>query len=275
MIGGMDSGSEPDGSKQMDHEFHWHGAGALLTLRLTPERAVHWPAESTLFIADVHVGKAAVFRARGLPVPRGTTSATLSRLSRVVARTGARKLVVLGDFLHARESHAEGTMAALQAWRASHPELTCVIVQGNHDRHAGALSAASGFLVQHEPYVSGALIGVHEPHEAERARQACAPDTPLVLAGHVHPVFSLRDRLDSLRLPCYAWRDGVMTLPAFGDFTGGYEVDRRTSRIFLVGDAPWRSGPAPAHGVARQIKCQLIQQLTHRSGLALGIVRRG
>ncbi|CAN5366364.1 hypothetical protein BH10PSE17_BH10PSE17_35830 [soil metagenome] len=42
-------------------------------LELLPERAIWWPGERTLLIADVHFGKGAAFRALGVPVPRGTT----------------------------------------------------------------------------------------------------------------------------------------------------------------------------------------------------------
>src|SRR4051812_132134 len=106
-------------------------------LVLMPERAVYEPASGTLFVADLHLGKSAVFRARGLPVPHGTSQATLDRLAAAVARSGAVRLVVLGDFLHARESQAATTLAALAAWRAAHPALEALVVEGNHDRHAG------------------------------------------------------------------------------------------------------------------------------------------
>ena len=43
-------------------------------LLLLPEKAVYWPAEQMLIVADIHFGKAASFRALGVPVPRGTTS---------------------------------------------------------------------------------------------------------------------------------------------------------------------------------------------------------
>ena len=38
---------------------------------LLPERAVWWGARGALLVADVHLGKASTFRARGLPVPEG------------------------------------------------------------------------------------------------------------------------------------------------------------------------------------------------------------
>ena len=45
--------------------------GERVVLRV--ERALFWPAQATLFVADVHLGKAATFRAGGVPLPRGGT----------------------------------------------------------------------------------------------------------------------------------------------------------------------------------------------------------
>ena len=51
------------------------------TLWLLPQRAVYWPRAGALIVADVHFGKAATFRAGGIPVPGGTTAEMLRRLS--------------------------------------------------------------------------------------------------------------------------------------------------------------------------------------------------
>ena len=54
--------------------FLWNG------LALLPERAVWREDTRTLFVADVHIGKAAHFRAsRGVPVPAGARLAKTSR----------------------------------------------------------------------------------------------------------------------------------------------------------------------------------------------------
>ena len=71
-------------------------------LVLLPERAAYWRRVQTLLVADPHFGKAAAFRAAGVPVPRGTTTGSLARLDAALARTGATRIVFLGDFLHAR-----------------------------------------------------------------------------------------------------------------------------------------------------------------------------
>ncbi len=108
------------------------------SLVLLPERAVLWERESALLVADVHLGKAAAFRAAGLPLPGGTTTETLDRLSAALIRTGARRLILLGDFFHARAGRAARTLEAIASWRARHPDLAVLLVRGNHDRGAGA-----------------------------------------------------------------------------------------------------------------------------------------
>lgn len=225
-----------------DHPLYWPAAPAPpeICLQLLPERAVFLPESRTLFVADIHLGKAAVFRARGLPVPQGTTRTTLQRLSAVIDRTGASELVVLGDFLHARESLAPATMLALRAWRDRHVRLECAIVEGNHDAHAGQVHASFDMRTLPGSYRRGALHGVHHPEDA-----ATEPGA-LTLAGHVHPVVRLSGRHDSLRLPCFWLRRAVLTLPAFGEFTGGFLIGRRTAAdedCFVVSDRVTRLRP--------------------------------
>jgi uncharacterized protein len=206
-----------------------HAGQADLQLRLMPERTAFHAASSTLLAADLHLGKAAVFRARGIPVPQGTTTATLVRLSRALQRSQAQRLVVLGDLLHAKESHAADTLRAIDAWRARHPLLECWAVQGNHDRHAGVLPASHGFQTV-DTYLHAQWLGVHDSADA-------AAHEGWRLAGHVHPAVRLRSKLDTLRLPCFWLRGRVLTLPAFGEFTGGHAVGIRrkaNERFFVV-----------------------------------------
>ena len=74
-------------------------AGA--TLWLLAEKAIYWPAQQALLVADIHFGKAAAYRRLGQPVPHGTTDANLRQLDGLLARYCCRQLIFLGDFLHA------------------------------------------------------------------------------------------------------------------------------------------------------------------------------
>lgn len=182
-------------------------------VELLPERALWWPAARTLFIADLHLGKAASFRALGQPVPSGTTQDNLDRLTVLIDRHAPQGLVFLGDFLHAAAAQQAQVLDPVRRWRASHAAVDCLLVRGNHDDHAGDPPAALRIAVVDEPCRLGPFAACHHPQQVDGAT---------VLAGHWHPVVTLRGAArDRLRLPCFSRSDGLLVLPAFGAFTGG------------------------------------------------------
>jgi len=204
------------------------------TLVLLAQKAVLWPRERMLIIADIHFGKAAAFRSFGIPVPRGTTTENLDALDALIDVTGADHVLFLGDFLHARAAHASSTQAAMLAWRRRHCELTLTLVRGNHDKHAGDPAVELGIDLVDEPWTVGPFAFCHHPDLAADA---------YILAGHVHPAYVLQTRFDALRLPCFVVGPTRMILPSFGAFTGGYTVRAEPGeRIFVS------SGEA-VHGV--------------------------
>ncbi|MBK9132971.1 MAG: ligase-associated DNA damage response endonuclease PdeM [Betaproteobacteria bacterium] len=194
-------------------------------LRLLPERAAYFAAERTLLVADVHLGKAQAFRRLGVPVPEGTTAGTLARLTRAIEATGAARLVVLGDLMHAAlatrtsATRGEATRQAVAEWRRAHPALDVLLVRGNHDARAGALPAEWAVEVVDGPWPLGPFELRHEP-DADTA----APSR-YILAGHLHPAVHLGGRGPGrLKLPCFHFGAAVGVLPAFGEFTGGVGV---------------------------------------------------
>src|SRR5690606_34826092 len=100
------------------------------SLALLPERAVYWERARTLVVADAHFGKAATFRAHGLPLPHGTTAETLLRLDSALARTGAGRILFIGDLLLARAGRAPRTLVALGQWRFRHAHVEMTLVRG-------------------------------------------------------------------------------------------------------------------------------------------------
>jgi DNA ligase-associated metallophosphoesterase len=200
-------------------------------VRLLAQRAIWWPAQATLFVADVHLGKAETFRALGVPVPAGPTQATLARLGALVDSCGAARLVVLGDLLHARPAQQPATVDALRAWRAARRALHCVLVRGNHDDRAGDPPADLGVDVVDAPSPLGPFALCHEP-----CREDDAATQGYRLAGHLHPAVRLHGRAgDSVRVPCFRVDARETVLPAFGDFTGAASVARSgPHRLFAV-----------------------------------------
>ncbi len=172
-----------------------------------------WAEGDALFVADLHLGKAAAFRRFGIPAPEASTGETLGRLDALLDRTGAGHLVVLGDLFHARLGLTPVVMDALAAWRHDRERLRITLVRGNHDRRSGDPPAELGMA----PVDPGERLGpwtlAHEPDGV--------PDGGFALAGHVHPAVRLRDAGGtSPRFPCFHIRQRLMVLPALGAFTG-------------------------------------------------------
>ncbi|MCI0363266.1 MAG: ligase-associated DNA damage response endonuclease PdeM [Phycisphaerales bacterium] len=202
-------------------------------LTLYSGRAVHWRRAKTLIVADPHFGKAAAFRNHGIPVPAGTTQADVNRLSALLAVSGAKRLIVLGDFLHHRTGRAPGTMATLQAWREEHPSLEIILIRGNHDDHAGDPPPEWNFHCVDEPFIDAPFAFCHDPLSAQHSALSTSGFS---FTGHIHPCAILHDSDgSSVRAPCFYFSQHHATLPAFGTFTGAHPIrPRNGDRIFAV-----------------------------------------
>ena len=219
------------------------------SLYLLPQRALWWPAEQTLFVADVHLGKAEHFRKLGVPVPAGPTASTLDRLEALIEVQGAQRVVILGDLLHARTAQAAPTLDVLRQWRAARSALDLVLVRGNHDTHAGDPPADVRIQSVDAPHALGPFALCHEPVEDG----ALSASSAFRLAGHIHPAVRLKGPGgDRVRLPCFAVSPDQMVLPAFGDFTGAATMaPHETLACYAIaGDSIFRV-PAPARSRRR------------------------
>ena len=144
-------------------------------MRLYGDRALYWPAQRRLMIADLHLGKGDVFRRAGISLPAGGTSQDLSRLDRLVEASGARELWMLGDVLHG-PANDTAWQRTWREWRERHAWLRVAALVGNHDR---ALARAElGIELLGEAIDEGPFAFRHEPEDHASLH---------VLFGHLHP----------------------------------------------------------------------------------------
>jgi DNA ligase-associated metallophosphoesterase len=141
---------------------------------LGPGRALYWPAERALLVADLHLEKASWFAQRGQMLPPYDSRDTLERLADAVKQTGARRVITLGDNFHddagalRLDAHCTGMLEALT--RA----LDWVWITGNHDEQ---LPRGFGGTIVPELELGGVILR----HEAR------AGETAPELSGHYHP----------------------------------------------------------------------------------------
>ncbi len=215
---------------------------------LTRSRALYWPCEQALLVADLHLEKASAYAPTGQLLPPYDSRETLERLAMTIRETGARRVYTLGDNFHdshgfARlEPHAAGMLAALT--RA----VEWVWIIGNHDEGPGrgASEAGSGGTLVEEIEIAG-LVLRHRAKMAERRPE---------LSGHFHPRLQLTIHRRHIRRPCAVVSAdkagaGRMILPAFGALTGGMDA---ADPAILAAMQPAASIDAVLPGAGRLIR---------------------
>ncbi|MBW8785104.1 MAG: ligase-associated DNA damage response endonuclease PdeM [Novosphingobium sp.] len=209
--------------------------------RLTGTRAVFWPREQALVVADLHLEKASFFATHGQMLPPYDSRETLERLALAIRETGARRVYTLGDNFHDSagserlEPHAAGMLAALT--RATE----WVWITGNHDP---AMTAREGGTVVEELAVGGVRLR----HRAQSG------ETGPELSGHFHPRLQVSIRGRRIVRPCAVASERRMILPAFGSLTAGMDA---ADPAILAAMQPARAIDAIAAAAGRLVQLPL------------------
>ena len=174
-----------------------------------PSGALYWHAQRTLLVADLHLEKMSSFARRGQMLPPYETGLTLARLEADLRRTGAERLVSLGDSFH----RDEGTTTLTDADRARLDSMTDMAewlwLSGNHDPRPHALGGRCLPLVE--------LAGLTLTHEPRRGTKG-------LVAGHLHPAARLYMDGRSTRRACFVHDNRLLILPAYGSSTGTLNI---------------------------------------------------
>jgi DNA ligase-associated metallophosphoesterase len=196
-------------------------------LQLLPERAIYWERTQTLFVADVHLGKAATFRANRIPLPEGSMTDDLLRLTQAINRTQANKVIILGDLFHSAKGRDEQSHAVFDHWRGQHPDLDLILVRGNHDQKAGDPLERWNIRCVDGPTQGPLFVLSHNPIE---------PQVGYALAGHLHPAVQLVGQAHQLvKLPCFWFTKHCGILPAFGSLIDSAIIQPQIGdQIFVV-----------------------------------------
>ncbi|WP_459556595.1 metallophosphoesterase family protein [Lacunimicrobium album] len=198
------------------------------SLELLPGRAIYWGDAGALIVSDLHWGKEATFRHFGLALP-DCLGEDLTRLSMLIERTGATRVLILGDLVHGKHVNEEGTLQKIDAWRANHATVSLQLVLGNHDRKVMRGFETRWGIDVHDELDEGPFRFQHHP-EAVRGRY--------VVAGHLHPKFRLSaPGLGNHVMPGFLFSKEHAVLPAFSAFID-HQVMRPnlTDRVYVIAE---------------------------------------
>lgn len=165
--------------------------------------ACFWPAEALLCVSDLHFGKSErLARRGGSLLPPYETRSTLEKLDLDLDRTGAKRVICLGDSfddIAAAGSLDETCRLWLMRLMAGREWIW---VEGNHD--PGPIDLGGSHRAN---FLLGGLVFRHE-----------GGGEGFEVSGHFHPKASLPGRGPK---PCFLLGQSRLILPAYGTYTGG------------------------------------------------------
>lgn len=183
-----------------------------------PDRALYWPDQRALLIADLHLEKGSWYAQRGQMLPPFDSQATLERLEALVDWLNPRSIWALGDSFHDAAGLDRMNSAATMAIARIAAGREMIWIAGNHD----AAAPLPGDRIE-----EAVLHGIVLRHEADRG------ETRPEISGHFHPKL----RIAGTRRPCFVLDHQRMILPAFGALTGGLDADDPAIRHLFASDA--------------------------------------
>jgi DNA ligase-associated metallophosphoesterase len=171
--------------------------------------ALYWPAERTLVVADLHLEKGSYFASRGQMLPPYDSAATLEALSSVIDYYAPARVIALGDSFHDQLGAERLSQDSRDAISALQQGRDWIWISGNHDPER--IDGIGGTCA--DEMQLGPLKFRHQPEGED-----------FEVVGHFHPVAKVSVRGRSLRRRCFAGSDTRLVMPAFGAFTGGFNI---------------------------------------------------
>ena len=175
---------------------------------LTNQRGLFWKEESALVISDLHLGKSAHFRKNGIALPSNIMEEDLKRLGLLIRHFNAKKLFIVGDFIHAGKN---SEMLLFLEFKNHFPDLEISLIKGNHDRVSEEYLESLGISEIVDIWEKSGILLSHDYVKTTHFFQ---------INGHIHPGIRLRTPTKFVKFPCYIVNENQLILPAFSLLTG-------------------------------------------------------
>jgi uncharacterized protein len=170
-----------------------------------------WPSEKILLVADLHLEKASFFASHGQLLPPYDSVETLSQLAQCIDAHMPEQVICLGDSFHDPRAferlHPETRLQLRRLTR----EIEWTWITGNHDPDIA-------------DDLGGKSVAEKSIQSIQLRHEALPQDSRPEISGHFHPKLWLRLRGRLVARRCFAQSPGKLVLPAFGTYTGGFDV---------------------------------------------------
>ena len=190
-----------------NHEFKINNDGVLF-----------WLEKKIAIVSDLHLEKGSSFASSGQFVPPFDSEETLNKLINFLKIHEVKIIILLGDTFHDRGALNRMSSKVKSIFDSLVENYEIIFVLGNHEN-----KMKSAFIKFYERYI---VDDIHFLHEAvlEKKHQ---------ISGHFHPVASLKINSKQITEKCLIHSENHIIMPAFGEFTGGLNINNPVFKPFL------------------------------------------
>ncbi len=191
----------------------------------------------TLVLGDLHLGYGHELSKAGISLPSEFSEAA-EKIKKIIAKTGAKKIIFLGDVKHAVPSISPSEWMELPEFFRKLSRFKIRIVSGNHDGGIGMLAPREVGIL--DEIVEGDVVFTHGNRWISKKALKCKT----IVMAHMHPVVRLEDALGKVYSEPVWVRGDVdkknfegryskkcslkkfIIVPAFSPYLGGNPVNR-------------------------------------------------
>jgi len=190
-----------------NHEFKINNDGVLF-----------WLEKKIAIVSDLHLEKGSSFASSGQFVPPFDSEETLNKLINFLKIHEVKIIILLGDTFHDRGALNRMSSKVKSIFDSLVENYEIIFVLGNHEN-----KMKSAFIKFYERYI---VDDIHFLHEAVLEKK-------YQISGHFHPVASLKINSKKITEKCLIYSENHIIMPAFGEFTGGLNINNPVFKPFL------------------------------------------
>ncbi len=180
--------------------------------------------EDYIIISDLHLGYESSLNAAGLMIPRFQYKKILQRLTEILSKTNARKIIVNGDLKHEFGKISKQEFKEIEDFinflKEEFEEI--ILIKGNHDNFTRFIAENNGLNVYDYYSVENHLI----LHGDKIPENPIKEDT--IIIGHEHPSIGLRSGERIEKIKCFLkgkWNSkNIIIMPSFNFISEGSDI---------------------------------------------------
>ncbi|MDE1871316.1 MAG: metallophosphoesterase [Candidatus Micrarchaeota archaeon] len=191
---------------------------------------------NAIIVADLHLGYESHMAKSGVFIPKANLGKILKELNNGIARTGAKRIIVVGDikneFSSVEQDEFNELYEIIKFCRGANVEL--VLVKGNHDNFIDRYRDP----LKLKTYNGEAMIGDYLFFHGDKLPKLTGKKPKMLISGHEHPsigIVNFSGRTERLR--CFLLgeyrKTRLLVLPAISYFATGTDINLRPEGSLL------------------------------------------